>query len=314
MHIVVIMDPPETVVVDSDTSFALMLEAERRGHRVDHCMANDLVIDGGHLYARTRQAHMSREAPQPVTLSEQMRISMHDVDLVLVRTDPPFDTAYWSCTLMLDRLAGQVPVVNAPDGLRRANEKLYACYFPELMPHTLVTSERKRIVEFVDEVGGKAVMKSLSGHGGSGVMALRNGDDNFNSIVEGMTAHGTQLVMLQEYLPAVRDGDKRVLVLDGEPLGAVLRRPQGGDLRSNLHVGGKAVKAPVDETDRRIVETIAPRLRKDGLSFVGLDVIGGKLTEINVTSPTGIQQMSRLDDKDYCATVIDWLERHAGVR
>ena len=275
MHIVVIMDPPETVVVDSDTSFALMLEAQRRGHRVDHCMAHDLVLDAGRLYARTRRAHMSRQAPQPMTLEDATRLCLHDVDLVLVRTDPPFDMAYWSCTLMLDRLAGQVPVVNAPEGLRRANEKLYACYFPELMPRTLVTSERSDIVAFVDEVGGHAVAKSLSGHGGSGVMALRKGDDNFNSIVEGMTSHGKQLIMLQEYLPAVRDGDKRVLVLDGEPLGAVLRRPQGGDLRSNLHVGGKAVKSPVDETDRRIVEALAPRLRADATNVVAYTTLKG---------------------------------------
>lgn len=309
MRIVVIMDPPESVLVDADTSFALMLEAENRGHEVLHCLARDLVLDGGEVLAQTRPAHMRRDGAPPIALAEPAETRLRDVDVVLVRTDPPFDDRYLWCTLMLERLRGATLVVNDPRGLREANEKLYACNFPELMPRTIVASDRARIRAFVAAVGGRAVVKPLDGKGGEGVMALGEGDPNFNAIVETVTRFGTRVAMVQEYLPAVREGDKRILVLDGEPLGAILRVPRGGDLRSNLHVGGEAVRAALDANDRRIIETLAPRLRADGLWFVGLDVIGGKLTEVNVTSPTGIQQMSRLDSINYTARILDWLER-----
>jgi glutathione synthase len=311
MRIVVVMDPPEAVHVEGDTSFALMAEAARRGHLVEHCLAKDLVLDQGRVFARVRRASMREEARPPIALGLAEEVSLHDVDLVLVRTDPPFDTPYLWCTQMLERVVGDTLVVNHPRGLREANEKLYACHFPDLMPRTIVTSEAERIRGFVREVGGRAVVKPLDGRGGEGVMALGEGDPNFNAIVEQQTHFGTRVAMLQEYLPAIREGDKRILVLEGRPLGALLRMPQGGDLRSNLHIGGVAVKATIDAADQRIVERLAPRLLADGLWFVGLDVIGGKLTEVNVTSPTGIRQMSRLDQIDYPAQVLDWLEAKA---
>jgi len=311
MRFVVIMDPPSTVLVDEDTSFALMEEAQARGHRVDHCLARDLYLYRGKLHARVRRAHMQRDPKAPITLDEAEDVSLHEVDAVFVRTDPPFDSDYLWCTLMLDRLERDTLVVNSPHGLRQANEKLYACYFPELMPTTLVGSDKARIKRFVEEVGGRAVLKPLGGAGGEGVMALTTGDLNLNAIIEATTHNGRRVAMAQEFLPAVREGDKRVLLLDGEPLGAILRVPQAGDVRSNIHVGGSVVAAEVTDADRRIVETLRPRLHQDGLYFVGLDVIGGKLTEINVTSPTGIQQMSRLDGVNYCERVIEWVERRA---
>lgn len=311
MRIVVVMDPPETVHVEGDTSFALMAEAERRSHHVDHCLAKDLVLDAGRVQARVRRASMREDAHPPIALGDVEEVSLHDVDAVLVRTDPPFDTPYLWCTQMLEPVVGDTLVVNHPRGLREANEKLYACQFPELMPRTLVTSDRARIRAFVAEVGGRAVIKPLDGRGGEGVFALFDGDPNFNAIVEAQTRFGARVAMLQEYLPAIARGDKRVLVLDGKPLGALLRMPRGGDLRSNLHIGGEAVKTTIDAGDLRIVEALAPRLLADGLWFVGLDIIGGKLTEVNVTSPTGIRQMSRLDGVDYPARVVDWLERKA---
>lgn len=314
MRIVVVMDPPESVHVDADTSFALMTEAERRGHRVDHCTAKDLVLDQGRLSARVRRAAMRRDAAAPIALGAAEVLSLHEVDAVLVRTDPPFDTPYLWSTQMLERIVRDTLVVNHPRGLREANEKLYACNFPELMPRTLVASDRATIRAFVGEAGGRAVIKPLDGRGGEGVFALFEGDPNFNAIVETVTRFGARVAMVQEYLPEIGEGDKRILVLDGEPLGALLRVPQGGDLRSNLHIGGEAVKTTIGPADLRIVETLAPRLRDDGLWFVGLDVIGGKLTEVNVTSPTGIQQMSRLDGVDYPARVLDWLERKITTR
>ena len=312
MHLVVIMDPPETVLEDADTSFALMLEAQGRGHRVDHCLQRQLTLGGGRLHATVRRADMARGRGAPIVLGATEEVCLHDVDVVLVRTDPPFDSDYLWCTLLLERVKGDALVLNDPRGLREANEKLYACGFPELMPRTLVCSDKAKIRAFVGQVGGSAVLKPLGGAGGEGVLVLRDGDPNLNAIIEATTQHGKRLAMAQEFLPAVQEGDKRILVLDGEPLGALLRVPRGGEVRSNLHVGGQPVKAEITAHERAMIETLRPRLLQDGLYFVGIDVIGGKLTEINVTSPTGIQQMSRFDGVSYCARVMDWIERRVG--
>lgn len=308
MHIVVVMDPASTVLVDEDTSFALMIAAEQRGHRVDHCLVEDVFFESGRAFARVRRATMKRDPAAPITLGAAEDVSLADVDAVLVRKDPPFDFEYLWLTLMLERLRDTTVVVNDPRGLREANEKLYACHFPELMPETLVTAHGDRIREFLTRVGGRAVIKPVDGHGGGGVFALSDGDPNKSSLIETVTRRGSRVAMIQRYLPEVVDGDKRILLLDGEPLGAITRLPQGGDLRSNIHVGGKVVATDIDADDRRIIATIAPRLRHDGLWFVGIDVIGGKLTEINVTSPTGIQQMSRLTGEALEARAIAWLE------
>jgi glutathione synthase len=308
MRFVVIMDPISTVHAEADTTFAMMEEAAKRGHRVDHCLNTDLYLDAGRLYARVARASMQRNAAVPIVLDKAEDVSLHDVDAVLVRSDPPFNDNYLWCTLLLDRIKPDTLVVNDPHGLRQANEKIYACYFPELMPETLVSSHKQRIKDFVTRVGGHAVIKPLGGRGGEGVLVLRNGDPNVNAIIEATTLDGTRLAMVQVFMPEVKVGDKRILVLDGEPLGAILRVPSGEEVRSNLRVGGTAVKAELDAADRRIVQALAPRLRRDGLWFVGIDVIGGKLTEVNVTSPTGIQAMCRLDGKPHTAAVIDWLE------
>jgi glutathione synthase len=311
MHFVVIMDPPSTVIVDQDTSFALMLEAQARGHRVDHCLQRQLYLDGGQLFASVRRAQMQQVSEQPIVLGASEEVCLHDVDAVLVRTDPPFDSDYLWCTLMLDRVKTDTLVVNDPHGLRQANEKLYACYFPELMPRTLVTSDKAKVKRFLAEVGGKAVIKPLGGAGGEGVLTLSEGDLNLNAIIELTTHNARRVAMVQEFLPAVREGDKRILVLEGEPLGAILRVPRSDDVRSNIHVGGSVVRAEVTAQERELIETLKPRLLHDGLHFVGIDVIGGKLTEINVTSPTGIQQMSRLDGINHAERVIAWIEEHA---
>jgi glutathione synthase len=228
---------------------------------------------------------------------------------VLVRKDPPFGSEYLWLTLILEHLRGETLALNDPLGLRNANEKLYACHFPELMPPTIVDSDKRRIRAFVEEVGGLAVIKPVDGHGGEGVFRLSNADKNANALIETVTRHGRRIAMVQAFLPAVERGDKRILLVDGDPIGAILRVPRADDVRSNIHVGGTVTAAEIDADDRRIIETIGPRLVRDGLWFVGLDVIGGKLTEVNVTSPTGIQQMSRLSGTNVEARVIDSLER-----
>lgn len=314
MHFVVIMDPVWIVNAEGDTTFALMEAAEQRGHRVDHCLNTDLFLDRGRLYARVTPASMQRKASPPIALGAPEELSLHDVDAVFVRTDPPFDDNYLWSSLMLDVIKKDTLVLNDPHGLRQANEKLYACYFPELMPETIVTSHKQRIKDFVSRVGGTAVIKPIGGRGGEGVLVLKAGDPNINAIIELTTMDGKRSAMVQVFLPEVKIGDKRILLLDGDPIGAVLRVPAKDEVRSNLRVGGTGVKAELDAADQHIIRTLAPRLRQDGLWFVGIDVIGGKLTEVNVTSPTGIQSMERLDKLPLSARVIEWVENKVKSR
>jgi glutathione synthase len=313
MRFVVIMDPVSTVLPEADTTFALMEEAQRRGQRVDHCLNTDLILDSGRLYARVARATLARSGPVAMQLEAAELVCLHDVDAVFVRTDPPFDDNYLWTTQLLEVLRRDTLIVNDPRGLQHANEKLYTCYFADLMPETLVSSFKDVIKAFVTRVGGRAVIKPLDGRGGEGVLVLTDGDPNNNAIIEATTKNGRRAAMVQVYMPEVKQGDKRILLLDGEFLGAVLRVPANDEVRSNLRVGGKAVQAGLDAADRAIIERIGPKLRADGLYFVGIDVIGGKLTEVNVTSPTGIQSMTRLDGTNYSAKVVDWVERRAAA-
>lgn len=316
MRVLVVMDPVSTVQVDADTSFALMLEAQARGHRVDHALATDVELLDGRVFATVRCATMQREPATPILLGDPERVDIgKEIDVVLIRKDPPFDSDYLWLTLQLERLRGErTLVVNDPRGLRDANEKLYACHFPELTPRTLVSANKERIKDFVAAVGGRAVIKPIDGHGGEGVFALLEGDKNFNGLVEHVTRLGRRLAMVQSFIPEVTEGDKRILLIDGLVLGAILRVPRQDDVRSNIHVGGSVKPAELTDADRHVVAMVTPKLRTDGLHFVGLDVIGGKLTEVNVTSPTGIQQMSRFAGRSCETPVIEWLERQTKSR
>ncbi len=309
MDIVVVMDGPETVVADSDTSLALILGAQARGHRVWHCGAGDVEFDG-RVWAAARPAVADEQATPPLQLGERERIDLGSVNAVLIRTDPPFDDAYLHLTLLLDLLAGSTLVVNSPRGLRDANEKLYACRFPDLTPPTIVSADAERLLDFA-RAHGAAVLKPIGGHGGRGVMAVRPDDDNAPSIIDTLTTRGRVPVVAQRFLENVTAGDKRILLLDGDPLGAILRIPTRADFRANICVGGTTMATELDDDDRRIIERLAPSLRADGLFFVGLDVVDGHLTEVNVTSPTGIRQMAALGGGEPHVDVIRWLERHA---
>ena len=309
MRFVFVMDPVSTVIVDEDTSFALMLEAEARGHRVDHCVAADIGLRGKEVIARVRQATMRRDGAEPIVLGDAEEIDLADVDAVFIRKDPPFTEEYLWLTLALDHVAGRTLVVNSPHGLRSANEKLYDHHFPEVAPPTIMTSHRDTILRFLDDVGGKAVIKPIDGHGGEGVFLLATGDSNLNGLIESVTRKQGRNVIVQALMPEIyEDGDKRILLVDGEFLGVVARVPSQGDHRSNVHVGGSAAPAELDDADRAIIDALRPRLIADGLFFVGLDVIGGRLIEVNVTSPTLIQQMARLMGKNLAETVIEKLE------
>jgi glutathione synthase len=308
MRFVYVMDPMDRVLPDKDTTFAFLRAAQGRGHENLHCEMRDLSIRGGDVFAHVRPVTVSDHAPFS-TFGKPTEVRLADVQAVFIRKDPPFDSAYLMTTLLLERARGRTVILNDPRGLREANEKLYTLNFARWMPKTIVTAHEEDVFEFIKELGGTGVIKPLDLAGGSGVMLLRKDDKNARSIVQLLTAEGSRLVMVQEYLPDVTKGDKRVLLLDGKILGAINRVPRSDDLRSNIHVGGSVEPYNITEAERAIASDIAPRLSQDGLVFVGLDVIGGRLTEVNVTSPTGIQQLSQHEGRDVAVDVIQWVER-----
>ncbi len=310
MRIVYVMDPMENVLPDKDTTYALQRATEARGHQSLHCLPHDVFIKDGRAFARCHEVTIEAHSPW-FRMKSPSAVALDEVDCVFVRKDPPFDEAYLYLTLLLEVVRGKTLLLNDPAGLRSANEKLYALHFGAFAPRMVVSADRDVIHEFVRECSGEAVIKPLHGAGGAGVLRLREGDDNKRSIVDTLTREGKTLAMVQEYLPAVRQGDKRILLLDGAPLGAINRVPRSDDLRSNIHVGGRVEPTTISKNERAIISAIAPRLHADGLVFVGLDVIGEKLTEVNVTSPTGIQELSRHEGRDRATDVIAWIEQRA---
>lgn len=312
MILLYVMDPVAAILPDKDTTFAFLRSAQRRGHDNLHAGVADLYLTQGHVRARASRVRI-HDADPWITLGETVDVALSETAAVLIRKDPPFDADYLYLTLLLEHARGQTLLINDPRGLRDANEKLYALRFPQFTPATMVGARRDVILDFVARVGGQAVIKPLDGAGGIGVLALRSADDNARGIIDTVTREGRRLAMVQEYLPAVRQGDKRVLLLDGQPLGAILRVPRADDLRSNIHVGGSVVPAELTARERAMVDAMAPQLRADGLVFVGLDVIGERLTEVNVTSPTGIQQLGTFTASAPEDRVIAWIEQKAKV-
>jgi glutathione synthase len=303
-----VMDPIGSVDIDKDTTFALMLEAQRRGHRVLYCEIGDLAVDGGGAVARVRPVALRREAGRHAELGEPRTVALDaEMDAVLQRKDPPVDARYATSTQILT-LCRRALVVNRPETILSANEKLYTLHFADLMPESRVARRIPDFVDFMTKLGGEMIVKPLDGKGGEGIFHVRHDDRNLFSILEQVTAFETRWVMAQRYLPAIRQGDKRILLLEGESLGAVLRVPAERETRANLHVGGRPVKASLDEADRRIVERLRPWLVRDGLFFVGIDVIGGLLTEVNVTSPTGLLEIETLDGTRLAERVVERLE------
>jgi glutathione synthase len=311
MRLLYIMDPVESMIPEQDTTFALLHSGQRRGHENFHAELSAIYVTRGEVRARPRRIRMNQAAPHSVLESAPVDMSVDAFDAVLIRKDPPFDANYLYVTLMLEHARGKTLLINDPRGLRDANEKLYALQFPAFVPKTAVTANRQHLLAFAAEVGGKAVIKPLDGAGGYGVLALSTADQNARAIVDLLTSEGRKPAMIQEYLPAVRQGDKRILLLDGEPLGAILRVPRADDMRSNIHVGGSVEPTEVTAGEQAMIEAMAPRLRADGLIFVGLDVIGDRLTEVNVTSPTGIQQLARFTNSHPEDKVIAWIEERA---
>jgi glutathione synthase len=313
-----VMDPIDSIDIGKDTTFALMLAAQERGHRVHFCELDALSADAGRAIARILPVELRREVGRHAVLGAPRTVVLDDaLDVVWQRKDPPVDEDFITATQIL-ALCQRALVLNRPDTVIWANEKLYALRFADLMPETRVTRRIPELVDFLAKRGGEMIVKPLGGKGGEGVFHVRHDDRNLFSILETATGFGTRWAMAQQYLPEIREGDKRILLVDGEVLGALLRVPAAGETRANLHVGGTAVRAPLDARDLRIVDRLRPALQRDGLFFVGIDVIGGMLTEVNVTSPTGIQEIDALEGVSLETRVIEAAEektrRHRAAR
>ncbi|HVC55209.1 MAG TPA: glutathione synthase [Stellaceae bacterium] len=309
------MDPIDTINIDADSTFALALEAQARGHAMHHYLPQAMTLRDGRLYARCRPLQVFRRHGNHHQFGAAEELDLAGFDVVLMRQDPPFDMAYITATHLLELLPEDGPlVVNDPAAVRNAPEKLFVLRFPELMPPTLLTLDPQEIRAFWQE-HGDIVLKPLFGNGGAGVVHLRPGDDNLNSLLEMYASVYREPVMVQRYLPEVRQGDKRIILVEGEAVGAINRVPAEGEARANLHVGGRAQRTELTAREHEICTAIGPSLREQGLVFVGIDVIGDYMTEINVTSPTGIQEIARLGGIEIAPMIWDAIEaRRAAQR
>jgi glutathione synthase len=308
-----VMNPIESVSIDEDTTFALMLEAQNRGHEVLYVDPAGLGVSEGKPVAQVMPVTLRRQRGNHVDPGSSRRVVLdEEVDVAFQRVDPPVDAAYIAATQILD-LCRRTLVLNAPRALLSFNEKLFALRYADLMPETIVTQQAADLRDFQAKMGGRIILKPLDGRGGEGIFQLREGDPNAGSILEQATRFDTRWAMGQRFLPEVSQGDKRILLLEGEVLGAVLRVPAAGEVRANLHVGGRAVKTEISPADRSIVQRLEADLKHQGLFLVGIDVIGGKLTEINVTSPTGLQEVDRLNGVCLEAQVMARVEEKLGA-
>jgi len=307
------MDPVETISIDADSTFALALEAQKRGHALWHYHPRELSLRDGRVRARARPVTFRRERGNHFTFGAEEVLDLAVVDVVLMRQDPPFDMAYISATHILEHVHPKTLVVNDPVSVRNAPEKLFVTHFEGVMPPTLITSDRREILAFREE-HKDIIVKPLYGNGGAGVFHIVPGDENLASLLELFTQFYREPVIVQRYVPEVRLGDKRIVLVEGKPVGAINRVPAAGEARSNMHVGGKPVQTKLTKREQEICESIGPALRERGLVFVGIDVIGNWLTEINVTSPTGIQEIDRFDGTNIASLVWDAIETRRGRR
>jgi len=311
LNVAVQMDHIARLGIRGDSTFALMLEAERRGHKLAHYTPDRLVMRNGRIEARVEPVtvrdkegdHFTLEPPEPADLST--------FDVILLRQDPPFDMGYITTTHLLERLQPKTLVVNDPAAVRNAPEKLFVTEFPDLTPPTLITRDRRAILAFREE-HADIIVKPLYGNGGAGVFRIAGGDENLAALLEIFEGAFREPFVVQRYLPAVRQGDKRIILVEGVAVGAINRVPASGEARSNMHVGGRPEPVEMSPRDREICERIGPTLKERGLIFVGIDVIGEWLTEINVTSPTGIREVARFGGADIAALIWDAIEARAG--
>ena len=307
----IVMDPITEVNIKKDSSMAMLLEAQKRGYELYYMEMKDLYLYQGEGRATTQRVKVFNDPAHWFELSDAQDISLSDLDVILMRKDPPFDTEFIYATYMLERaeLAGTL-IVNKPQSLRDCNEKLFTAWFADLTPKTLVTRNSQQIREF-HKKEQDIIIKPLDGMGGASIFRMGPNDANVGVIIETLTAHGSQYAMVQEYLPEITEGDKRILIVNGEPMPYCLARiPAQGETRGNLAAGGRGEARPLSASDKRIAQAIAPELIKRGLYFVGLDVIGDKVTEINVTSPTCIREIEAAFPINISGKLMDAIEEN----
>jgi len=311
LKVAVQMDHISSINIAGDSAFAMMLEAQSRGHELYHYTPESLSMVDGRVFARPEPVTVRDEAGDHFTLGTPEKTDLTEFDVVLMRQDPPFNLAYITTTHLLERIHPKTLVVNNPREVRNAPEKLLVTEFPELMPPTLISRDEAAIREFRAE-HGDIVVKPLYGHGGAAVFRLAAEDQNYGSLIALFTEMFSEAMVVQKFLPDVKAGDKRIILVDGEFAGAVNRVPAADDLRSNMVVGGQAVATELTPREQEICEAIGPTLKRLDLTLVGIDVIGGKLTEINVTAPTGLRAIRKLGGPDIAAKVWDSIEARRG--
>ena len=311
LKVAVQMDHVSTVSIAGDTSFALSLEAQRRGHKLFHYTPDRLSMLGGKVFARIEEMTVRDEKGNHFSLGEPVRTDLQEMDVILLRQDPPFDMNYITTTHMLERIHPRTLVVNDPVWVRNSPEKIFVTEFPDLMPATLITKDADEVAAFRKE-HGDIIVKPLYGNGGAGVFHLHDADRNLASLLEMFGQMFREPFIVQRYLKDVRQGDKRIILIEGEPVGAINRVPAEHDSRSNMHVGGRAEKTGLTEREREICARIGPSLRERGFVLVGIDVIGDLMTEINVTSPTGVREVQRFGGADIACLFWDAVEARKG--
>jgi glutathione synthase len=309
LKIAVQMDPIESINPQGDSTFALMLEALLRGHAVDYYTPGTLAMRDNRVFASVQQIEVfDKPKGEHFALGDKREAELGNYDVVLMRQDPPFDMNYITLTHLLERIHPKTFVMNPPAAVRNAPEKILVTEFPQLMPPTLITRDRARIAQFRKE-HGNIIIKPLYGNGGAGVFLIQEGDQNLVALIELFEQSFREPFMIQRYLPEVRKGDKRIILVDGEPVGAINRVPAEGEARSNMHVGGRPELSELTAREKEICAAIGPALKQRDMIFVGIDVIGGYLTEINVTSPTGIREVKRFGGPDIAALIWDAIEK-----
>lgn len=311
LSVAIQMDPIESINIDADSTFVLALEAQNRGHQLWHYLPKHLSFCDGKVMARARALTVRRQMGAHFTLGEYEDLDLKTMDVVLMRQDPPFDMAYITATHILDHIHPDTLVVNNPAEVRNAPEKLFVTHFEGVMPPTLISADIDLIKEFRAE-HKDIIVKPLFGNGGAGVFHIKPEDENLGALVELFTHYSREPLIAQKYLPEVRNGDKRIILVDGHPVGAINRVPAAGEARSNMHVGGRPEASRLTPREEEICAIIGPELKRRGLIFVGIDVIGDYLTEINVTSPTGLQEIGRFDGVNLEALIWDAIERKVG--
>ena len=295
LKIAIQMDPVGTINVTTDSSFMLALEGKFRGHVLYHYLPSELCLEDGRLYAQASKiVEVKQDQDHPFRLTKPLQIDLGEMDIILMRQDPPFDMSYLTATYLLEHVVPEVLVLNDPVNVRNSPEKLLVTHFSGVAPPTLISANKEQISNFREKYKD-VIIKPLYGNGGAEVFHLKPEDENLGSLLDMFFAKYREPIITQKYLPEIRNGDKRIILVDGEPVGGVLRVPAEGDSRANFHAGGGAQKTTLTDREREICSMIGPTLSKLGLLFVGIDVIGDYLTEINVTSPTGIQEINRLD-------------------